>query len=125
VAAEVPLADLSVLGAVEQCAPGLELPDAVRRLLGVQFGHPPVVDELAAAHGVPEVHLPVVFRVHVAHRGGGTALGHDRVGLAEQRLGDDRDFLPVQPGLDRGPETRAARADHYDVVGKTLDIGHS
>ena len=62
VAAEVALADLAVLRAVEQRAVGLQLPDPVRRLLGVQLGHPPVVEELAAAHGVAEVHLPVVVR---------------------------------------------------------------
>ena len=61
VAAEVALADLAVLGAVEQRAVGLQLPDPVRRLLGVQLGHPPVVEELAAAHGVAEVDLPVVL----------------------------------------------------------------
>ena len=82
--------DQAVLGAVEQRAPGLELPDPLRRLLGVQLGHPPVVEELAAAHGVAEVHLPVVLGVDVAHRRGDAALGHHRVRLAEQRLADDR-----------------------------------
>ena len=48
VPAEVTLADLAVLGAVEQRAPGLQLPDPVGGLLGVQLGHPPVVEELAA-----------------------------------------------------------------------------
>jgi hypothetical protein len=86
VPAEVPLADLPVLGAVEQRAPGLELINPVRGLLGVQLGHPPVVQELPPAHGVAEVHHPVVVRVHVAHRGGTAALGHDRVRFAEQRL---------------------------------------
>ena len=57
VAAEVALADLAVLGAVEQGAVGLQLPDPVGRLLGVQLGHPPGVEELAAAHRVAEVHL--------------------------------------------------------------------
>jgi hypothetical protein len=81
---EVALADLAVLGAVEQRAVGLQLPDAVRRLLGVQLGHPPVVQELPAAHRVAEVDLPVVLRVHVAHGSRRAALGHHRVGLAEQ-----------------------------------------
>ena len=63
VAAEVALADLAVLGAVEQRTVGLQLPDPLRRLLGVQLGHPEVVEELAAAHGVAEVDLPVVVRL--------------------------------------------------------------
>ena len=108
VPAEVPLADLAVLGPVEQRAPGLQLPDPVRRLLGVQFGHPPVVQELAAAHRVAEVDLPVVVGVDVAHGGGAAALGHDRVRLAEQRLGDDRGLLARLAGLDRRPQAGAA-----------------
>ena len=122
VPAEVPLADLAVLGPVEHGAPRLELPDPVRGLLGVQFGHPPVVEELAAAHRVAEVDLPVVVRVHVAHGGGAAALGHHRVRLAEQGLGDDRGLLPVQPGLDRRAQPGAARADHHHVVGQTIDV---
>ena len=43
----------------------------------------PVVEELAATHGVGEVHLPAVLGVGVAHRRGTTPLGHDRVCLAE------------------------------------------
>ncbi len=116
VPAEVPLADLAVLGAVEQRAPGLQLPHAVGRLLGVQLGHPPVVEELAAPHGVTEVHHPVVVGVDVPHRGGRAALGHDRVGLAEQRLADDRGPLALLAGLDRGPQAGPARADDDDVV---------
>jgi hypothetical protein len=84
VTAEVALEDLAVLGAVEQCAPLLELPHAVRRLLGVQLGHAVVVEHLAPAHGVAEVDHPVVLGVDVAHGGGDAALGHDGVGLAEQ-----------------------------------------
>ena len=90
VPAEVALADPAVRGAVEQRAVGLQLPDAVGRLPGVQLGHPPVVEELPAAHGVAEVDLPVVVRVRVAHRRRAPALGHHRVRLAEQGLAHDR-----------------------------------
>src|SRR6266704_643885 len=101
VAAEVALGDAAVRGAVEQRAVRLQFPDPVRRLLGVQFGHPEVVEELPAAHGVPEVHHPVVVAVDVAHRGCRAAFGHHRVRLAEQRFGDDGRLLAGQPGLDR------------------------
>ena len=84
VAAEVALADLAFLGAVEQRSPGLQLPHAVRCLLRVQLGHAVVVEELAPAHGVAEVHLPTIVGVHVGHRCGDATLGHNRVGLAEQ-----------------------------------------
>ena len=131
VPAEVALADLAVLGAVEQRAVGLELPDPVRRLLGVQLGHPPVVEELPAAHGVAVVDLPVVVGIDVAHRRGAATLGHHRVGLAEQRLRDDRRALALHAGLDRGAQPRPARADHDHVVVVPLDrftvdvLGHA
>lgn len=83
VSAEVALTDSAIVGAVEQRAVGLQLPDPVRRLLGVQLGHTPVVQELSTAHRVAEVSLPIVLRVGVAHRGRAAAFGHDRVGLAE------------------------------------------
>jgi hypothetical protein len=123
VPAEVALGDLPVLGAVEDRAVRLELPDPVRGLLGVQLGHPRVVEELPAAHGVAEVDHPVVIRVHVAHGGGRAALGHDRVRLAEQRLGDDRRPQPAGAGLDGRAQPGPASADHYDVVGVPLDLG--
>src|SRR5262249_43684242 len=65
VAAEVPLQNAAVLGAVEDGPPGFELADAGRRFLGVQLGHPPVVHVLPAAHGVGEVDLPVVALIDV------------------------------------------------------------
>ena len=124
VPAEVPLADLAVLGPVEQRAPGLQLPHPVRGLVGVQFGHPPVVQELPAAHRVTEVHLGVVARIGVAHGRGRAALGHHGVRLAEQRLGNDRRLLAAQPRLDRRAQPGAARADDHDVVGVPLDVRH-
>jgi len=124
VPAEVPLADLAVLGAVEQRAVGLQLPDPVRGLLGVQLGHPPVVQELAAAHGVAEVHLPVVIAVRVAHGGGDAALGHHGVRLAEQGLADHGGAQTALPGLDGGSQAGAAGPDHDDVVAVPLDLSH-
>ena len=102
VPAEVALENPAVLGAVEECAPLLELPHAIGRFLGVQFGHAVVVEVLAAAHGVAEVDHPVVFGVHVAHRGGHAAFGHDGVGLSQQRLGNDADAQSSLLGFDGG-----------------------
>src|SRR5262249_49273777 len=48
VAAEVPLQDPTILGAIEERAPHLQLANAVGRFLGVDLGHPPVVEVLAA-----------------------------------------------------------------------------
>ena len=116
VPAEVPLQDAAVVRPIEQRAPRLQRPDFLRRLSGVQFRHPPVVDVLAAAHRVGEVHLPVVAVVHVGERCGDAALGHDRVSLAEQRLADDGDGDALGGGFDRGAQPRAAGTDHQDIM---------
>ena len=79
---EVALQDAAVLGAIEQRAPRFELADAVRRFLRVQLGHAPVVQVLATAHRVGEVHPPAVAIIHVRHRRGGATFGHHRVRLA-------------------------------------------
>ena len=102
VAAERPLEDAAVAGPVEDRAPLLELADAVRRLLRVELGHPRVVQHLAADHRVAEVGLPGVAVVDVAERRGDAALGHDGVGLAEQRLADEPD-ASTRPRPPRSP----------------------
>ena len=124
VAAEVALADAPVLGAVEQRAIGLQLPHPVGRLLGVQLSHPPVVQELPAAHGVAEMDLPVVLLVGVTHRRGAATLGHHGVGLAEQRLTDHRDLQAAFARLDDRTQTRAAGTDHDDVVLVPFNFSH-
>ena len=58
--AEIPLQNPAIRRAVEHRAPFLELAHPSGRFLGVDLGHPPVVQELAAAHRVGEMHLPVV-----------------------------------------------------------------
>ena len=114
--AEVALEDAAVLGPVEKRAPPLELEHTLGRLLGVQLGHPPVVQHLPAAHRVAEVDLPVVLWPHVAERRGDAAFGHDGVRLAQERLADEADRDALRRGLDRRPEPRATGADHDDVV---------
>ena len=116
-AAEVALVDAAVRRAIEHRAPALELAHAIGRFLGVQFGHAPVVDVLAAAHRVGEVHLPAVAVVVVRHRRGHAAFGHHRVRLAEQRLADQADGHAGIGRFDGGAQPGAARADDQDVVG--------
>ena len=123
-AAEIALEDPPVLGAIEHGAPGLELADAIGRFPGVQLGHAPVVDVLAAAHRVGEVHLPVVAVVDVAERRRHAALGHDRVGLAEQRLADQPDLHAGGRRFDGRAEPRAAGADHQNVVRVSFEVHH-
>ena len=122
-AAEIALQNPAVLGAVEHRAPGFQFADAVRRFLGVQFGHAPVVEVLAAAHGVGEMDAPVVAVVDVAQRRRHAAFGHDGVRLAQQRFADQPDLDARRRGFDGGAQTRAARADDQDVVFKGFVIG--
>ena len=114
----------AVLGPVEQRAPVLELADPVGGLLGVELGHAPVVEHLAAAHGVAEVDLPVVLVVDVAQGGGDAALGHDGVGLAQQGLAHQSGPQAPGPGLDGGPQAGAAGADDDDVEVVGLVLSH-
>ena len=116
VAAEVALEDAAVGRAIEERAPRLELAHAIGRFLRVQLGHPPVVDVLAAAHRVGEMHLPAVAVVDVGERRRHAAFGHDGVRLAEERFAEQPDFDPGRRRFDRGPEPGSARADDEHIV---------
>ena len=116
VAAEVALQDAAVGGAIEQRAPGLELAHAIGRFLGVELRHPPVVDVLAAAHGVGEVHPPAVAVVDVGERRRDAAFRHHRVRLAEQRLAEQPDLDARRRGFDRRAEPGAAGTDDEHIV---------
>ena len=56
-----------------------------------------------------------------AERRRDAAFGHDGVGLAEQRLADQRDARAGRARLDRGTQPGAAGADDEDVVRVGLD----
>ncbi len=114
-AAEIALQNFAVLGAIEHRAPGFQFADARRSFLGVQLGHAPVVEILAAAHGVGEMDAPVIAIVDVAHGRGHAAFGHHGVGFAQQRFGDHADFHAGGGGFDRRAQARAACADHQNV----------
>ena len=98
-AAEIPLQNLAVFGAIENRAPGFEFAHAVRRFLGMQFGHARIVQILAAAHGVGEMNAPAIAVVHVAHGRRHAAFGHHGVRLAQQRFADQTRLLRPRPRL--------------------------
>src|SRR5207245_2343051 len=85
VASEIALADQTVLGAIENRPPFLQLAHAVGGLPRMELGHAPLVEELAAPHRVAEVDLPVVARVAVPARLRPPALGHPGRRLAKER----------------------------------------
>ena len=121
VAAEIALEDAAVLRAVEDGAPGFQFAHAVGRFLRVQLGHAPVVDVLAAAHGVGEMDLPAVALIDIGQRRRDAALGHDGVGLAEQRFANHPDRDARGRGFDGRAQARAAGADDQHVVLVDLD----
>ena len=123
-AAEVALQNSAVFGAVEQRAPGLEFADTVGRFFGVQLGHAPVVEILAASHRVGEMDAPVVAIVDVGESGRNAAFGHHGVRFAEERFANDPDFHAGGRGFNRRAKTRAACADDQDVVGVRLVLRH-
>ena len=123
-ASEVPLQDPAVRGAVEQRPPLLELEDPVGRFEGVDLSHAPVVQHLAAAHGVAEVDLPVVLRPDAAERRGDATFGHHGVGLAEKGLAHQCRASAQLACLDSSPEPRAAGADDHDVEVVPLGVSH-
>src|SRR5437660_1770089 len=64
------LQDLTITRAIKKRSPLFEFTHALRRLLGMNLGHAPVVEKLAAAHRVAKMRAPVVSRVNVGHSGG-------------------------------------------------------
>src|ERR1700689_2485168 len=75
--AKIALQNAAIAGAIEQGAPGFQFADARRRFLGMKLRHAPVIQILAAAHGVSEVHTPAVPIVYIGHGGGDSTLCHD------------------------------------------------
>ena len=122
VSAEVSLVDETGTGAIENRAPVFQFTHTLGSILGVDRRHLPDVEELAAAHGVAEVDLPVVAAVDVAEGSGHAAFRHHRVGFAEQALGDDAGVETKVGGLDGGTQSGTAGADDEHVVFDGLDL---
>ncbi len=115
---ECALHDAPILGAIEEATPAFELEDTVDDLVRVELDHAPVVEQLAAEHRVREMDFPAVLRVDVADAGSNAALGHHRMGLAEQRFRDHGDAAAGLRRGDCGAHTGTAGTDNEDV---TLD----
>jgi hypothetical protein len=125
VSAKRALQDVAIGGTVKQRAPLLQLADSVRRLLGVKLGHAPVVQELAATHGVFEVGLPIVCLVHVSHGRGDSTLRHYSVRLAEKRLGHHCHARALRQGLDGCAQARSSGPDdQYIMFVSFVFVGH-
>src|SRR5437764_12451440 len=123
-AAKIALQDAPTSSAIENCAPSLQISQTGRRLFGMQFSHTPTVKVLATAHGVGKMNAPGITIVDIGECGGDAALSHHRMGLAEQRLGDHRDFDTGRGGFCRSAQPGAACSNHQNVVLMGQVLGH-
>jgi hypothetical protein len=63
---EVPLTDQAFFVPIKNRPPRFQFIDAIRGLFGMELSHTPLVEKLSAAHGITEMHLPMVARVYIA-----------------------------------------------------------
>ena len=89
VTAKVALVDQEFRCSVEDSTPLFEFSDSIWCFLSMEFSHAPVCEPFASFHGVMEVNLPTIARISVLQSSSTATLGHDGVGFAEERLGDD------------------------------------
>ncbi len=82
----------------------------------MQFGHAGIVQILAAAHGVGEMHAPVVAIVHIADGGRHAAFRHHGMGLAEERFANHSHLDTPGRRFDGRAQPGAARADHQHIM---------
>jgi hypothetical protein len=122
--AEISLENPAIFRPIENCAPGFQLADAIRRFLRVELGHPPIVDILSAAHRIGEVDLPAVPIVDVRERRRDPAFGHYGMRLAEQTFANHPDGNAGCRCFNRGPQSRAAGADDENVVLESFVVRH-
>ena len=108
VAAEISLQNPPILCSIEHCAPRFKFADTRGCFLGMQFGHAPIVDVLAAAHRVGEMHLPVIAIVDVGERRGDAAFGHYRVRFAEKTFANHADRNACGRRFNGRPQAGAA-----------------
>jgi hypothetical protein len=68
------------------------------------------------------VHFPAVAIVVVCERRRHAAFGHHGVRLAQERLADETNRDAAVCSLDGSAQTRAARPDDEDIVGKSRHV---
>src|SRR4029077_8324700 len=116
VSAERALQNSSILRAVKQRAPLLQLLHPLRRFLRVQLRHAPVVQHLSAAHRVPKMWFPAVRRIHIRHRRRDSPLRHHRVRLAQQRFAHHAHRSALPQRFNRRAQSCSPGANHQHIV---------
>ncbi len=114
-AAERALIDLAVFGARERHAVVLELDDRGNRLAAHVFDRVLIAEPVRTLDRVVEMEPPVVL-AHVAERGRDAALRRDRMRARRKHFREARGLKPGRREAECRAQTRAAGADHDDVV---------
>src|SRR5262245_5761835 len=109
---EISLEDSPVFCAIKNGAPGFELAHSIGRFLRVQFSHAPLIDVLTPAHGVGEMHLPIIAFIDVGQRRCDSALRHHGVRLTQKRFANESNSNATYRSFNRGAQPFAASANH-------------
>ncbi len=82
-----------------------------------------LIDVLAAAHGIGEMHFPIVAIVDIGQRGRDSALGHHGVRFAEQTFANHADRNAGGRSFNGRAQPGAAGADDQNVVRESFVVG--
>src|SRR6476469_5438600 len=122
--AKVPLQNTTILCSIENRAPSFELAHAIGRLLRVQLGHAPLINVLATAHGIGEMHFPIVALIDIGQGGRDPPFRHDRVCCADKRLTNKTDRNSRYRRFDGRAQNSAASTEYQDIMLESFVIGH-
>src|ERR1044071_2679735 len=86
----------------------------------MELGHAPVVDVLAAPHGIGKMDFPTVTLIHIGQSSSDTSFSHDGMSFSEQALANKTDGNARSGSLDGARRPRRRGADDQDVM---LDNG--
>ena len=118
------LQNSAVFCAIKNGAPRFELAHAIGRFFRVQLGHAPLVDILAAAHGIGEVHFPIVAFIDIGQRRRNSTFGHHRVRFAQKRFADQTDANTCSRSFNRRAQSRAPSANDENIVLESFVFRH-
>src|SRR5437868_8369102 len=122
-ATKVPLQNTTILCSIENRAPCFEFAHAIGRLLRVQLGHAPLIDVLATAHGIGEMHFPIIALIDIGQGGRDPPFRHDRVCFAEKRFPNKTDRNSRCRRYDARAQTSPASADYQHIMLESLGGG--
>ena len=90
----------------------------------MQLGHAPLIDVLPTAHGIGEMHFPIVTLIDIGQGGRDPPFRHHRVCFAEKRFTNKTDRNSRSRRFDGRAQTSAAGPDYQDIMLESFVIGH-